>query len=31
MIKPPRPGKNAFTKKAYIGIFALQLIKGIRS
>ena len=29
MINPPLPGKNAFTKNAYIGSFAVQLIKGV--
>ena len=31
IISPPLPGKNVFTKNAYIGSFAVQLINGVRS
>ena len=31
IIRPPRPGKKAFTKNAYIGTLAEQLMKGVKS
>ena len=30
IINPPRFGKNALTKKEYIGSFAVQLINGVK-